>query len=148
MAEVLLTKKGYKELTERLEWLQSKGREEVAERIKVARGFGDLSENAEYDAAKNEQAEIEREIFEIESKLKNVKIITELNVDFCEVINGVEQEEQHYVVVGTNEVDLKTKRISDESPIGKALKDGAIGSVVEVKLANGKVKYLKINKKA
>ena len=148
MAEVLLTKKGYKELTERLEWLQSKGREEVAERIKVARGFGDLSENAEYDVAKNEQAEIEREIFEIESKLKNVKIITELNVDFCEVINGVEQEEQHYVVVGTNEVDLKTKRISDESPIGKALKDGAIGSVVEVKLANGKVKYLKINKKA
>lgn len=147
MAEVLLTEKGYKELEKKLEWLKSVRRAEAAERIKVARGFGDLSENAEYDAAKNEQAEIEGEIYETEQKLKNAKIISAIKVSFCEIIDKKQQKVQEYVVVGTNEVDLQKKQISDESPIGKALKEGAEGTTMEIKLPNGNVKKIKILQK-
>ena len=129
MAEVILTKEGKEELEKRLEYLKLEKRKEITERIKVAREFGDLSENAEYDAAKNEQAMIEGEILEIEDKLKNAVIIKEevkngvvslgSKVDF--VMADAPDEVDTYEIVGTTEADVEAGRISNESPIGNAL---------------------------
>ncbi len=125
--EVILTKEGKEELEKRLEYLKVTKRAEITERIKTAREFGDLSENAEYDAAKNEQAMIEGEILEIEEKLKHAVIIKDTakkgtvslgsKVDFVDE-NG---EEYSYEIVGTTESDVEQGRISNESPIGNAL---------------------------
>ena len=124
--EVILTKEGKEELEKRLEYLKLTKRAEITERIKVAREFGDLSENAEYDAAKNEQAMIEGEILEIENKLKYAVIIKDgdkkgvvslgSKVDF-----SIDGEDFTYEIVGTTEADVELKRISNESPIGNAL---------------------------
>ncbi len=128
MAEVLLTEKGKKELEERLAYLKSTKRHEVSEKIKEARGFGDLSENAEYDAAKEEQAAVEGEIIELEQKLRTAKVIADVQdlssvtigcyVTVKRVDNGQESEFQ---IVGTTESDFRNNRISNESPIGKAV---------------------------
>ncbi|MBE7087402.1 MAG: transcription elongation factor GreA [Clostridiales bacterium] len=125
--EVLLTKEGKEELEKRLEYLKVVKRAEITERIKTAREFGDLSENAEYDAAKNEQAMIEGEIVEIETKLKYAVIIKDTakkgtvslgsKVDFVDG-DGVSYT---YEIVGTTESDVEQGRISNESPIGNAL---------------------------
>ena len=143
--EVLLTKEGKEELEKRLEYLKVVKRAEITERIKTAREFGDLSENAEYDAAKNEQAMIEGEIVEIETKLKYAVIIKETakkgtvslgsKVDF---IDNDTKEVFTYEIVGTTEADVDMGRISNESPIGNALLGGKAGDVVVVDAPSGK----------
>ncbi len=144
MAEVQLTEGGRKELEERLEYLKSVRRAEIAEEIKTARGFGDLSENAEYDAARKAQAEMEGEIAEIEAQLRLAKIIHETTVTCVELVDGEEKAAKTYTIVGTAEADLASGRISDESPVGAALIKAKVGQIVDVKLPNGRVKVLKI----
>ena len=146
MPEVQLTEAGRKELEKRLDYLKSVRRAEIAEEIKTARGFGDLSENAEYDAARKAQAEMEGEIAEIEAKLRMAKIIHETTVTCVEIVDGVEKPAKTYTIVGTAEADLANGRISDESPVGAALIKAKDGQVVEVQLPNGKIKQLKVVK--
>ncbi len=138
--EVLLTKDGYYELQERLEYLKTGKRHEIAEKIKVAREFGDLSENAEYEEAKNEQAFIEGEIVELEYKLKNARIIDDKKApkgvvavgSKVKVLDEDMNEEYEYTIVGSDEADLEAKRISNESAVGKALIGHKLGEVVTV----------------
>ena len=146
MPEVQLTEAGRKELEARLDYLKSVRRAEIAEEIKTARGFGDLSENAEYDAARKAQAEMEGEIAEIEAKLRMAKIIHETTITCAEIVDGKQQEKKTYTIVGTAEADLKIGRISDESPIGSALIRAQEGQTVQVALPNGKVKTIKVLK--
>ena len=137
--EVILTKEGKEELEKRLEFLKVTKRAEITERIKTAREFGDLSENAEYDAAKNEQAMIEGEIQEIENKLKHAVIIKDgakkgvvslgSKVD---IIDEESKELSSYEIVGTTEADVEAGRISNESPIGNALLGRKAGDTVKV----------------
>ena len=150
--EVLLTKEGKEELEKRLEYLKVTKRKEITERIKTAREFGDLSENAEYDAAKNEQAMIEGEILEIEAKLKYAVIRKEegkkgtvslgSKVDFVDEESG---EAFTYEIVGTTEADVDQNRISNESPIGNALLGRKAGETVKVEAPAG-VFNIKIKK--
>nr|MBO4517593.1 transcription elongation factor GreA [Clostridia bacterium] len=145
MAEVILTKEGKEELEKRLEYLKLEKRKEITERIKVAREFGDLSENAEYDAAKNEQAMIEGEILEIENKLKYAVIIKDegkngvvslgSKVSFAEVSSP--DDVSTYEIVGTTEADVEAFRISNESPIGNALLGRKAGDKVSVVVPSG-----------
>ena len=146
MAEVQLTEAGRRELEARLDYLKSVRRAEIAEEIKTDRGFGDLSENAEYDAARKAQAEMEGEIAEIEAQLRLAKIIHETTVTCCEVKDGVDQEVKTYTIVGTTEADLANGRISDESPVGAALIKSNDGETVSVALPNGRTKYIKVIK--
>ena len=146
MPEVQLTEAGRKELEARLDYLKSVRRAEIAEEIKTARGFGDLSENAEYDAARKAQAEMEGEIAEIEAKLRLAKIIHETTITCAEIVDGKQQEKKTYTIVGTAEADLKVGRISDESPVGSALIRAQEGQTVTVSLPNGKVKTIKVLK--
>lgn len=143
--EVILTREGKEELEKRLEYLKLEKRAEITERIKTAREFGDLSENAEYDAAKNEQAMIEGEILEIEEKLKYAVIISDASakkghvslgskVDFTDDETG---EEFTYEIVGTTEADVEAGRISNESPIGNALLEHKAGDRVRVAVPAG-----------
>ena len=151
--KVILTEEGYKQLEKRLEELKFVKRPEITERIKVARDFGDLSENAEYDAAKNEQARIEGEIVEIEAKLKIAEIIKTdgdhevVGVGMKVTILDVDMnEEAVYEIVGTTEADISAGRISNESPLGKALVGAKVGQTVSVKApkCSYDVKVLKI----
>lgn len=144
MTYVLITKKGYKELEDKLTYLKAVVRAEVSEEIKVARGFGDLSENAEYDAAKKRQAEVERDIAEIELKLNHAKIISPIEVTFCDVVGGAESASRSYKIVGSAEADLKNGSIGFESPIGSALANTPVGDIATVKLPNGNTKQLKV----
>lgn len=146
MAEVQLTEAGRKELEARLDYLKSVRRAEIAEEIKTARGFGDLSENAEYDAARKAQAEMEGEIAEIEAQLRLAKIIHEVTVTCCEVKDGVDQDIKTYTIVGTTEADLANGRISDESPVGAALVRSKSGELVNVALPNARTKVIKVIK--
>ena len=143
--EVILTKEGKEELEKRLEFLKVVKRAEITERIKTAREFGDLSENAEYDAAKNEQAMIEGEILEIENKLKYAVIIKDTQikkgvislgskVDFIDEETG---ELSTYEIVGTTEADVELGRISNESPIGNALLGRKAGDKINVVVPAG-----------
>lgn len=143
--EVILTKEGKEELEKRLEYLKVTKRAEITERIKTAREFGDLSENAEYDAAKNEQAMVEGEILEIENKLKHAVIIKDSagkkgtvslgsKVEFTNVETG---EIYNYEIVGTTESDVEQGRISNESPIGNALLGRKANETVNVKVPAG-----------
>ena len=144
--EVILTKEGKEELEKRLEYLKVVKRAEITERIKTARDFGDLSENAEYDAAKNEQAIIEGEIVEIEAKLKYAVIIQENTAkkgtvslgSKVEILDEETKEILTYEIVGTTEADVEQGRISNESPIGNALLGGKAGDVVVVNAPAGK----------
>lgn len=143
--EVILTKEGKEELEKRLEYLKLTKRAEITERIKTAREFGDLSENAEYDAAKNEQAMIEGEIQEIENKLKYAVIIKEGvakkgTVSLGSKVDLVDEdtnEESTYEIVGTTEADVEMGRISNESPIGNALLGRRAGETVKVAVPAG-----------
>ena len=141
--EVILTKEGLEELEKRLEYLKVQKRAEITERIKVAREFGDLSENAEYDAAKNEQAMIEGEILENEEKLKHAVVIKGAKKGTVSLGSKVEvydrgyDENCVYEIVGTTEADLDAGRISNESPIGNALLGRKAGDVVEVAVPEG-----------
>ncbi len=147
--EVILTQEGYNKLEEELNYLKTEERTEIAERIKVALGFGDLSENAEYDEAKGAQAENERKIAELEAKIRNAKIIDEKEIDTKTVqignivkVHDMEfDEEISYTIVGSTEVNLAENKISNESPIGKALLGAKKGDVVEVNAPAGILKF-------
>ena len=156
--EVLLTQEGYDNIEKELEYLKTTKRSEISERIKVALGFGDLSENSEYDEAKNAQAENEIKIADLENKLRYAKIINESEIDTKTVqvgnivkIKDIEfDEEFEYTIVGSTEVDLSQNKISNESPIGKALLGAKKNQVVEVELPDNEVakyKVLSIEKK-
>ena len=147
--EVILTKEGYDKLEEELNYLKTHKRTEVAERIKVAMGFGDLSENSEYDEAKNAQAENETKIAELEAKIRNAKIIDEKEIDTKTVQIGNTvvlhdeefDEEVEYTIVGSTEVNIAENKISNESPIGAALLGAKKNQVVEANIPAGIAKY-------
>lgn len=146
--QTVLTQKGLKDLEERLEHLKSVTRKEIAEKIKVALSFGDLSENSEYDEAKNEQGIVEAEIAEIEATLKNAKVVDEeeLSTEHVNIGNTVVLEDENgktikFFLVGSKEVDMKAMKISDESPIGKACIGKGLNEVVEVEAPAGIRKY-------
>ena len=151
MAEkkVILTYEGLKKMEEELENLKTVRRKEVAEKIKEARGQGDLSENAEYDAAKEEQAEIESRIVVLEKMLRNAEVIDddEVNNDMISVGSIVKlydfefEEEVEYSIVGSAEADPMNGKISNESPLGMALIGHEIGDVVEVEMGEVVSKY-------
>ena len=144
--EVLLTQEGFDKLEQELDSLKTTKRAEIAERIKIALGFGDLSENSEYDEAKNAQAENETKIAELENKLRNAKII-EIDTKTVQVGNTVKlldiefNEEVSYTLVGSTEVDLSQNKISNESPIGSAILGAKKNQVVEVQAPAGVVQY-------
>lgn len=154
--EYLLTQEGYDNLERQLEDLKTNKRNEIAERIKVALGFGDLSENSEYDEAKNAQAQNEAKIAELETKIKYAKIIDESEIDTETVqvgnivkVHDMEYDEDiEYTIVGSTEVDLSQNKISNESPIGSALLGKKVRNVVEVQAPVGviKLKILSIKK--
>ena len=147
--EVLLTQEGYDNLEKELEYLKTEKRTEISERIKVALGFGDLSENSEYDEAKNAQASNEIKIAELENKLRYARIIDESEIDTktVQVGNKVKildmeyNEELEYTIVGSTEVDLSQNKISNESPIGSALLGKKKNQVVEAVTPGGVAKY-------
>ena len=147
--KMILTKDGLKKLQDELENLKSVRRIEVAERIKQAIAFGDISENSEYDDAKNEQAFIEGRIQELEQKLRNVEVISEekkpKNVVTmgCKVIlRDMElNEDMEYTLVGTAEADPEVMRISNESPVGAAILGQKVNKVVDVQAPVGTIKY-------
>ena len=147
--EVLLTQEGYDNLEKELEYLKTEKRTEISERIKVALGFGDLSENSEYDEAKNAQASNEIKIAELENKLRYARIIDESEIDTktvqvgnkVKVLDMEYNEEVEYTIVGSTEVDLSQNRISNESPIGAALLGGKKNQVVEAQTPGGVVKF-------
>lgn len=147
--EVILTQEGYNKLEEELNYLKTTKRTEIAERIKVARGFGDLSENSEYDEAKTAQSENEQQILDLEVKLRNAKVINEKEIDLETVqignivkVHDVEfDEDVTYTIVGSTEVNLAENKISNESPLGKALLGARKNQTVEVNAPAGVMKY-------
>ena len=142
--KIFLTEEGYKELKEELDDLINVKRPENINAIKEARALGDLSENADYDAARNEQAEIEAKIKKLEMILENVNIIEEISTDEVGIGNTVtisyvddEDETDEYKIVGSQEADPFESKISNESPIAKALMGHKVGDVVKVESPNG-----------
>ncbi|MBQ9633441.1 MAG: transcription elongation factor GreA [Schwartzia sp.] len=154
--KMILTKDGLKKLQDELENLKSVRRIEVAERIKQAIAFGDISENSEYDDAKNEQAFIEGRIQELEQKLRNVEVISEEKKSKSVVTMGCKvvvrdmelEEDMEYTLVGTAEADPEAMRISNESPVGAAILGQKVNKVVEVQAPVGTIKYKIIKIKA
>ena len=139
-----MTRAGLEALEKELEELKTVRRKDVAEKIKVARGFGDLSENSEYDEAKNEQGFIESRIAQLEAMLKNARVIDndELNLDTVSVgthvkIEDEDGEVEEYDITGSTEADPLNGKISDESPVGAALMGQKVGQTVTVTLPNG-----------
>jgi len=151
--QTLVTREGLKKLKEELEYLKTVRRQEVAQRLKEAISYGDLSENSEYEEAKNEQAFVEGRILELELKIKNAKIITEKKPDArrgkqidigtsVTVRNRSEGDDpETYVIVGSTEADPLEHKISNESPIGRALLGKEKGDIVEVPTPAGKFRY-------
>ena len=151
--QVILTQEGLEKLEQELEELKSLKRKEIAEKIKVALSFGDLSENSEYDEAKNEQAIMEARIADIEVTLKNVKVIDESELSNENIHIGSKVEVRvnnprtgktdiyNYKIVGSNEADPLSGNISDESAVGKALLGHSIGDIIEVEVPAGVMEY-------
>ena len=147
--EIILTDEGLKKLEEELEQLKTVKRKEIAAKIKEALSFGDLSENSEYDEAKNEQAFVEARILQLEATLKNVRVLDddELNNEIISVgskvvLKDVEfDEEVTYQIVGSTEADTANGKISDESPVGKALLGRKLGETVTVEAPIGEILY-------
>lgn len=145
--QTVITEEGLKKLENELDELKTVKRKEVAEKIKVALSFGDLSENSEYDEAKNEQAILEGRIAEIENQLKNVRVLdeTDINTEAVHVGSTVtvrmkgKKTDVTYQLVGSTEADPLGGRISDESPIGKALIGHKVGEQIEVETPGGLV---------
>ena len=147
--EYIMTQEMYDKMKERLQYLKTVARKEVSQKISVARDFGDLSENAEYSAAREEQAQIEGEILEIEAKINNAKILAFESVNKSAVGVGCKvklfdktfDEEVEYTIVGTVEVDIAENKISNESPIGKALIGKKVGDVIKVQTAKATLEF-------
>ena len=152
--DVLLTPEGLDKLKDEIEHLSTVKRREVAERIKEAREFGDISENSEYDDAKNEQAMLEARIASLEDKLRSASVIdaTELSSDIVRVGSIVNVKDEgsgkslQYTIVGSTEADPGDNKLSNESPVGKALVGKKRNDEVSVQLPNGKARKLKITK--
>lgn len=145
--KVILTEEGYNQLVEKLNYLKSVRRIEVADRLKAAIALGDLSENSEYDDAKNEQAFLEGEILELEEKIRNSDIISDAGGDVVTlgsrvVILDIEEDEtEEYMIVGSTEADPDAAKISNESPVGAALIGKSVGEIVDVHAPAGVIKY-------
>jgi transcription elongation factor GreA len=152
--DVLLTPEGLEKLKAEIEYLSNDKRREVAERIKEAREFGDISENSEYDDAKNEQAMLESRIASLEDKLRSASVINaaELSADLVRVGSLVSVKDAgsgkslQYTIVGSTEADPAENKLSNESPVGKALLGHKKGDSVTVQLPSGKARELKITK--
>lgn len=146
--QIIITDEGLKKLKDELEYLKKVRRKEVAEGLRQARSFGDLTENSEYDEAKNEQAKVEAQIHELEEMLKNVKIINESEIttdavsvgSTVKVFDETYNEETEYTIVGPTEADPINGKISDQSPIGAALLGAKIGESVSIHTPGGTVK--------
>lgn len=155
-SQTVLTPNGYKKIEEEFEYLKVEKRKEIAERIKIARGFGDLSENAEYTAAKEEQAKMETRIAELKKILENAVVIDETSIPSDTVSIGSKvtvydeefEDEVVYSIVGTMEADPLEYKISDKSPVGIALLGAKANETVDVETPDGivKLKVLKIEK--
>lgn len=152
--EAIVTKEGYEALKVELERLLGPGRKEIAERIKEARDFGDIAENAEYDAAKNEQAMLEARIASLEDKIRSATVVDEktLETETVQVGNTVHLKDQKtsksvkYKIVGSSEADPINGKLSSESPIGKALMGQKRNDIVKVPVPRGPQRQLKITK--
>ena len=147
--QIVLTPEGLEKLKEELEYLKIVKRKEITEKIKEARGFGDLSENSEYDAAKEAQAAMEQRVMEIENILQTATVVDvsdtpddvvsigcNVKVFACDI-----EEEEEYTIVGSTESDPLNNKISDESPIGRGLLGRKIGETVEIETPNGIVQF-------
>lgn len=149
MPKIFLTKEGYEKLIAELKYLKTVKRREIAEHLEHARSMGDLRENAEYDAAKNEQAHLEKRMAELENKLSQASLIDEELMARDKVLIGAKitiidldtKEESTYALVSSEEADFSQNKISTSSPIGKALLGHKKDEVVEVKIPKGTVKY-------
>ena len=149
--ETILTEEGLKKLEDELDYLRSEKRQQVAERLKVAISYGDISENSEYDDAKNEQAFVEGRILTLEKMIRNAKVIKDSEINKKVVSLGSQvtikdmetEEEEEYTVVGTTEADpmADPPRISNESPVGKAILGQKVGSVSKVPTPAGELSY-------
>jgi transcription elongation factor GreA len=145
----VMTYEGVKKLEDELEYLKTVKRKEITEKIKVALSFGDLSENAEYDEAKNEQAFVEGRIAQLENMLKNATIVdeTEIPTDIVSIGSIVKvkdyefDEEVEYVIVGSAEADPLNNKISNESPVGMGLVGKKVGDIIEIQIPDGVSKY-------
>ena len=152
--ETLITPEGLEKLKEELEHLETNKRREVAERIKEAREFGDISENSEYDDAKNEQMMLEQKIAQLEERLRSAQVVdtSDLSTDIVKVgVTVIIKDEKtgesdKYTIVGSAEAKPSEKRLSNESPVGKALLGHKRGDTVDVSLPSGKKRKLKITK--
>lgn len=145
--EILLTAEAYKKKCDELDYLKTAGRDEIAERIKEARSFGDLSENSEYDEALNDQAKMEAKINQLENELKKAKILDENSITTDAVLVGSKvkirdidfDEIEEYQILGESQANPDEGIISDRSAVGKALLEKKVGDVVKVTLPNGNV---------
>ncbi len=152
--DVILTPEGLEKLKQEIEYLSGQKRREVAERIKEAREFGDISENSEYDDAKNEQAMLEQRIADLENKLRSATVIdaSQMDADVVRVGSKVNVKDEEsgksfeYVIVGSTEADPSKGRLSNESPVGKALIGRRRNEVVSVPVPRGPARELKITK--
>ena len=149
----MYTPQGYKELVDELDYLRGKRRDEIREQIAIARGFGDLSENAEYDEARNEQAKVEARIKELETLIENAVVVDETTQDASLVSLGSvvnlhdddENEDLVYYIVGSNEVSPAEHKISERSPIGRALMGKRAGDKVTVEIPMGEIHFTVID---
>ncbi|MGL4283645.1 transcription elongation factor GreA [Eubacterium aggregans] len=147
--ELIMTQEGLDKLNERLEYLKTVKRYEVAARIKTAREYGDLSENAEYDEAKSEQGFVEGEISELEAKIKKVKVINDTEIHTEDVgvgsyvkVHDIEfDEEVEYQIVGSAESDIAKNKLSNESPVGKGLIGAKVGEIVTIAVPAGETRF-------
>jgi transcription elongation factor GreA len=152
--ETVFTPEGLEELKSKVEHLRGERRREVAERIKEAREFGDIAENSEYDDAKNEQAMLEKQIADLEEKLRSARVIDETAVDTDQVGVGVTvhvkdqktEKSTKFRIVGSAEADPSENKLSNESPVGKALIGHKRGETVTVPVPRGPARKLKITK--
>ena len=156
MKEVILTPAGYEKLKQEIELLSNDRRREVADRIRVAREFGDISENAEYDDAKNEQAMLEHKIAQLEDRLVNARVIDSGDVDLSVVSIGARVRLKdvdankvfEYTIVGSAEANPAEEKLSNESPVGRAIIGKKKGETVEVSAPRGSLKYKILDIKA
>lgn len=147
--DIFFTPEGLEKIENEIEYLKTVRRKEVSERIKVALGYGDLSENSEYDEAKNEQAQVEERIAKLEMMVRNAKIIDEsdlntevVNVGSSVTVKDIESgDEDEYTIVGSAEADPLEGKISNESPVGSKLIGAHVGDVVDVEVPDGIIKY-------
>ena len=149
MKEVILTPEGYEKLKQEIEYLSTERRREIADRIRIAREFGDIAENAEYDDAKNEQAMLEHRIAQLEERLSHARVITksEIKKDVVSIGSRVRlrdvdaRKTVEYHIVGSAEANPAENKLSNESPVGKAIMGRKKGEVVEVAAPRGALKF-------